>query len=673
MSRWLRSSLPFLTSLFLFTLPHSPTPLLPHSPATAAEPIPEPARLVLQTGDRPVPEAVRLELQGEQQLEQGQYLQAIESFRQSRKQYEAAGNASSVADIDIALAKAYLLNGDCPAALPGFQQALARARNNGFGTERPLSLLGMTYYQMGKLPEAEQVLREAIASWEKLRSRADNTDAQKITLADQLLYSYRLLQKVLVAQNKTDAALEVAELGRARALVELLAERNSASKTPSPTIDQLRQIARTQNVTLVQYSIVGRELRVLNIEPRDETNLYIWVIPPQGNITFRQVDLRAAGFASLKELVLQTRQEAIGVRGRGSAAVPRLPRSSAQATPAEADSPQLQQLHRLLIQPIADRLPANPNDRVILIPESSLLLVPFAALQDSSRKYLIEQHTLSISPSIQVLELTHQQRRLGQLTAANALIVGNPTMPSLPFKPGEPPEPLPELPGAEQEARAIATLLKTPFLTGDRASKQAVLQLMPQARLIHLATHGLLDLDANLNEFGQTIGKPVKTARSSGVFIGPGVILGPGVSIGGVSSTIAAAREGVNLVEMPGAIALAASKGDNGFLSAKEILKLKLKADLVVLSACDTGRGRITGDGMVGLSRAFVGAGVPSVIVSLWSVPDAPTAALMTEFYRTLQTRPGKAQALRQAMLTTLKQYPSPRDWAAFTLIGEGE
>ena len=124
---------------------------------------------------------------------------------------------------------------------------------------------------------------------------------------------------------------------------------------------------------------------------------------------------------------------------------------------------------------------------------------------------------------------------------------------------------------------------------------------------------------------------------------------------------------------MPGAIALAASKGDTGFLSAKEILNLKLKANLVVLSACDTGRGRITGDGMVGLSRAFIAAGVPSVIVSLWAVPDAPTAALMTEFYTKLRSKPNKAQALRQAMLSTLRQYPNPRDWAAFTLIGEAE
>jgi CHAT domain-containing protein len=146
---------------------------------------------------------------------------------------------------------------------------------------------------------------------------------------------------------------------------------------------------------------------------------------------------------------------------------------------------------------------------------------------------------------------------------------------------------------------------------------------MPKAKIIHLATHGLLD-----------------------DFKGLGV---------------------------PGAIALAPSEQDTGLLTASEILDMKLNAELVVLSACDTGRGKITGDGVIGLSRSLITAGIPSVIVSLWSVPDAPTASLMTEFYQNLQKNPDKAQAMRQAMLITMKQHPDPKDWAAFTLIGEAQ
>jgi CHAT domain-containing protein len=150
---------------------------------------------------------------------------------------------------------------------------------------------------------------------------------------------------------------------------------------------------------------------------------------------------------------------------------------------------------------------------------------------------------------------------------------------------------------------------------------------LPQARVIHLATHGLLDDYKGLGT--------------------------------------------------PGAIALGPSgtgELNDGLLTANEILDLNLNAKLVVLSACDTGRGRITGDGVIGLSRSLITAGVPSVIVSLWSVPDAPTAELMVEFYRNWRERKmDKAQALRQAMLSTMKNHPNPRDWAAFTLIGEPE
>jgi CHAT domain-containing protein len=76
---------------------------------------------------------------------------------------------------------------------------------------------------------------------------------------------------------------------------------------------------------------------------------------------------------------------------------------------------------------------------------------------------------------------------------------------------------------------------------------------------------------------------------------------------------------------------------------------------------------------ILGLSRSLISAGVPSIVVSLWSVPNSPTADLMTTFYRNLDTNPNKAQALRQAVLTTMKTHPNPIDWAAFTLIGEAD
>ena len=196
-------------------------------------------------------------------------------------------------------------------------------------------------------------------------------------------------------------------------------------------------------------------------------------------------------------------------------------------------------------------------------------------------------------------------------------------MPSVSL-PGEFPQQLSPLPGSETEAESIAPLFHTEALTGGDATKSVVVQRMSSARIIHLATHGLLDDQQ------------------------------------GLDSAIALAPNGTNQI-------------NDGLLTASEIAEMQLYAELVVLSACDTGQGRLTGDGVIGLSRSLIAAGVPSVIVSLWAVPDAPTAELMKEFYNQFRQSGNKAQALRQAMQVTKAKHPNPRDWAAFTLIGEAE
>ena len=126
---------------------------------------------------------------------------------------------------------------------------------------------------------------------------------------------------------------------------------------------------------------------------------------------------------------------------------------------------------------------------------------------------------------------------------------------------------------------------------------------------------------------------------------------------------------------MQSAIALAPSKQDDGLLTAEEIFSLKLNADLVIFSACNTGRGRITGDGVIGLSRSLFIAGTPSVVVSLWSVADSPTAELMTEFYQiSTKVNSIKPKHYAKPCSNIKQQYPNkPLHWAAFTLIGESE
>ncbi len=122
------------------------------------------------------------------------------------------------------------------------------------------------------------------------------------------------------------------------------------------------------------------------------------------------------------------------------------------------------------------------------------------------------------------------------------------------------------------------------------------------------------------------------------------------------------------------ALVLAEHPGEDGLLQAREIFNLKLSADLAVLSACQTALGKeVTGEGLIGLSRAFFYAGVPSLVVSLWNVVDSPTPELMLDFYRNLDRPQDKAAALQTAKLAMIGRgaYAHPSYWAPFILLGE--
>jgi len=423
---------------------------------------------------------------------------------------------------------------------------------------------GYTLWRSQKYLEAEQKILTALNLLESLRSNLSDSD--KVSIFDTQLYAFNLLQQVMVAQGKSEVALEIAERGRARAFAELLSRR--LSKDPATKADQktlslssvniadIRRIAQQQNAVLVEYSLVadsnftgqGSKLKGEYIK------LYIWVVQPTGAVAFREVDLTKLNMP-IVDIVSE-------VRGLFNDA------SSVEQNPKDvlAKYGDLKQLHTILIQPIQDLLPKDDKTRIIFLPQSMLFLVPFAALIDPQDKFLIDNHTVQIAPAIQVLDLTHQVRQqLKKVNLQEILIVGNPTMPSL----GDPPVQLQSLLGAEREAREIAALLNTTFLTGDKATKVEVVEKMKNARFIHLATHGLLE------EY----------------------------------------RKG----DIPGAIAFAPSlsngQTDDGFLTASEIITMRLNAEMVVLSACKTGQGTLTGDGVIGLSRSLITAGVPSVVV----------------------------------------------------------
>nr|WP_242063456.1 tetratricopeptide repeat protein [Nostoc sp. FACHB-892] len=539
-----------------------------------------------------------------------QYAKALEFYTQALAIFKQTGLKAAEGKTLTYIGEIYHNQNQYAKALEFYTQALAIFKQTGLKAAEGyiLTNIGFIYNNLGQYPKAEKTLFAAIEVRESLRPRLK--DDQKISIFETQAVSYRLLQKALVAQNKNTTALEIAERGRARAFVELLASKLSPNpniqQLKPPNIKQIQQIAQQQKATLVEYSIIYVPFQVQGKEEW-HPQLYIWVVKPRGEVIFKQVNLKSLD-KPLADLVTKSRTS-IRARSSDAVAIP----GEASANPHQKKP--LQQLYQILIQPIASNLPQDPNSRVIFIPQAELFFVPFPALQDESGKYLIEKHTILTAPAIQVLQLTHQQKINKRKAIKNrtALVVGNPTMP----------QQLSPLPGAEQEALRIAKILNTQALTGSKATETTVKQLMQSVDVVHLATHGLL------NDF-----------KGLGV---------------------------------PGAIALAPSSQDDGLLTSGEIFDMKLDADLVVLSACDTGRGDIKNDGVIGLSRSLISAGAPSVIVSLWKVADDSTTLLMTEFYQNLRRNPDKAVALRNAMLSTMKQYRHPIEWAAFTLIGEAE
>ena len=243
-----------------------------------------------------------------------------------------------------------------------------------------------------------------------------------------------------------------------------------------------------------------------------------------------------------------------------------------------------------------------------IIPHGVLHYLPFAALTDGQR-YLVDDYVLFTLPSASALPFIQKNRKEA---ADQVLALGDPTTT----------EPLPALNFAREEVAAMTGSAEAQALLGKAATETALRSQAGTAGLLLLAAHGTYN-SAN-----------------------------PLYSV----------------------IHLAGDAQNDGQLEVREIYGLNLKAatDLVILSACETQLGTLSaGDEVVGLSRAFLYAGTPTVLASLWTVDDESTALLMKQFYAHLREGLNKGQALRQAQMDVRARYPHPYSWAAFVLSGD--
>ena len=260
---------------------------------------------------------------------------------------------------------------------------------------------------------------------------------------------------------------------------------------------------------------------------------------------------------------------------------------------------------------MASRIPDETGTRLTIVPHGPLLAVPFAALIDDRGRYLIERHALHYASSGAVL-LEASDRSGRSRDAGRNLLVADPTPAA-----DSPLNGLPPLPAARSEVQSIAKLLPnaSDVLLGRDASEAAVRLALPRARVVHFATHALVtDVDP----------------------------LGSHLVLAGATTSHPPAD-------------------DDGRLTASEVAGLTLESELVVLGSCRSARGKISSDGIAGLTRAFLTAGTPSVVATLWDISDRPTARLMMRFYRELAAGRPKDQALRTAQIALIRDLRAGR------------
>ena len=602
----------------------------------------------------------------------GSYEKSIEYYRQAITMARDAKDFQGQGRFTHGLGVTYLKQKKLKDAHASFDEALAIAKTSQDPTLEWNAYHGLALVSrdLRQLTKSRFAFERAMSVLEKLRGSVERDVYKTSLLEDKQSFFYDFVD-LLLRQKNYFRAYEICEAARGRAFIDLLASRTSEASDPIRTrlkpLEALeeRKAALTASLSTTKESKTrvaieieravntkGVERFIASLDPdlkslvtvppvrvgaakeiarrRKATilsyfvmpeKLLIWIISPNGKLLApKQVHIDSEELKAAIEL------------GREYA-------SSASSDP-QILRVKLNKLRETLIDPIQERLPANADNLIIVVPHRELMTLPFAPFIDKDGHYLVEKHTFVYMPSIHLYKFLRTPSRATNGRQCSAVLVGNPEYPAE-LK-------LAALPESEEEVKEISKIISqmgcrvAPPLIGLLASETKVRSaIRSKASIIHFATHGLfIEKD------------PFRSA----------VVLASDES-----------------EKEKGAAA-------DGFITVGESFGLNLSStQLLVLSSCDSGLGELTADGVLGFSRGFMYAGAQSILVSFWKVNDTATKEQMVRFYREYKSNLDKAKALRQAQLHMIRELRAgrikssvtlqtldehPAHWAAFLLFG---
>ncbi len=576
--------------------------------------------------------------------------------------------------------KDYLKSG----GLAGNAAELATQLRLPLMTYLALSLKGKAYHAQNAVNLASESFRRAIEAVEHMRAQVAGGEREQQLFFEDKISPYHGMVSLLIEQNNTGEALKYAERAKARVLLDVLRNGRveiTKSLTESEKLEERRlygemvflnsQIraermrqqpevtrieeleARLQKVRnsyeAMQASLYSAhpELKAkrglfapfqmkdaLALIPDDRTALLEYVVTEDQTILFVLTrNSREQDDVAVKAYPIRIK------KGELAALVEDFKKLLAVNHPGFRRPGE--QLYDLLIKPAEQFL--NGKATLCIVPDGILWELPFQAVQTGADKYLLELYALYYAPSLQVLgEMKKRAISLRSSLVSKGGLIGDGSSPKL-YAIGNPTvdgevlartravrnTPFVSLPEAEKEVQTIGAEVygqKASIVHVGAAAREDVVKAeMGNYTVVHFATHGVLNDHSPLYSY---------------------LLLAPGDN----------ARE-------------------DGLLEAWELMQMDLKAEMVVLSACDTARGNVgTGEGMIGMSWALFVAGVPTTVASQWKVPSETTTRLMVTFHKYAKET-AKAEAWRQAALEMIRDpryRMKPFYWAGFVVVGNG-